>query len=231
MEEDAREECSRFGRVTLVTLGKEAVAGAFEQPRVVVAYRPRRIGDEKLQRRALGCVLRGQRERLVTELDRGKVRVEPVRALRGLCEGAARRLAQRAPVDPGRLGECERLAVVVGQHLGMVIGAIAGEGRQPLCRPAVLVRPLRTRDLAVGDVPDERVEEGVLRLAGDRRAAVSADELLPLEAVQDALLRSGQRARPEDLADHRGVLQERFVLRREPVDPRRDQALHGFWER
>ena len=49
--------------------------------------------------------------------------------------------------------------------------------------------------------------------------------------MEDLLVGPVQRTRPEDLADHRGVLQERFVLRREPVDPRRDQALHGFWER
>ena len=157
--------------------------------------------------------------------------LERERALSAFGERLPRRLAERGRVEPGGLGEGERLVVVVGEHLGVVLGAVAGEGREPFRGAPVLLRPLRARDLAVGDVADERVEEGVLRLAGDRGAAVAADELLPLERVQDALVRARQRARPEDLADHRRVLQERLLLRREPVDPRRDQALHRLGQR
>ena len=100
------------------------------------------------------------------------------------------------------------------EHLGVVLGAVACDGGEPFRRAAVLLRPLRPRDLPVGDVADERVEECVLRLPRDRGAAVAADELLPLERVEDALVRAGQRARPEDLADHRRVLEEGLLLRR-----------------
>jgi len=69
-------------------------------------------------------------------------------------------------------------------------------------RPSVLVGPLRAGDLAVGNVPDEGVEEGVLRLACDRGAAVAPDEFLPLERMRDALVSARERARPENLPDH-----------------------------
>src|SRR5207302_3577726 len=108
---------------------------------------------------------------------------ERERALCSLRERPARRRAERRRVEPGRLREGERLVVVVGEHLGVVLGAVAGEGGEPLRRPPVLLRPLRARDLAVGDVADECVEERVLRLAGDRGTAVAADELLPFERV------------------------------------------------
>ena len=60
--------------------------------------------------------------------------------------------------------------VVVGEHLGEVLGAVAGEGGEPLGCAPVLLRPLRPRDLAVGDVADQGVEEGVLRLARRSRS-------------------------------------------------------------
>ena len=89
---------------------------------------------------------------------------------------------------------------MVGEHLRVVLGAVAGEGRKPFRSSAVLLRPLRARDLSVGHVTDERVEEGVLRLPGDRGAPVAADELLPLECVDGGRVRAGERARPEDFA-------------------------------
>ena len=73
--------------------------------------------------------------------------------------------------------------------------------------------------------------EGVLRLVCDRGAAVTADELLAFERVQDLLVRAAQRAGPEDLADHRSVLEDRLLLGREPVDARRDQPLNGLGQR
>ncbi len=60
------------------------------------------------------------------------------------------------------------------------------------------------------------MQERVLLLVGDRRAAVAADELLPFERVQlffpppGRIAERGDRARPEDLADHRRVLQRCF---------------------
>ena len=57
---------------------------------------------------------------------------------------------------------------MVGEHLGVVLGAVAGERTDPLRDATVLLGPLGARDLAVGDVTDERVEERVLGLPGDR---------------------------------------------------------------
>ena len=75
------------------------------------------------------------------------------------------------------------------------------------------------------------MQEGVLRFPRDRGAAITTHELLALERVEGVVVGAGQRTRPEDLADHRGVLQERLLLRRETVDPRCDEALHRLGER
>src|SRR5204863_863762 len=40
----------------------------------------------------------------------------------------------------------------------------------------------------------------------------------------------GERARPENLADHRGILQEAFALRRQGVESRSDQRLNALRE-
>ena len=55
---------------------------------------------------------------------------------------------------------------VVGEHLGVVLRA--AERLDPLSDPAVLLDAVRARDLAVGDVADERVRERELGLALDR---------------------------------------------------------------
>ncbi len=97
----------------------------------------------------------------------------------------------------------------------------------------MLVGPSRTRDLAVGDLADEQVPEGVLALAPDRRLPVASDELPPLELVQAALEPpalvagdGGERAEPEDLAEDGGVLQQRLLAWLERVEPGGDNALY-----
>ncbi len=78
------------------------------------------------------------------------------------------------------------------------------------------------RDLAVGDVANEHVAEGVLGLARDGGAPLAADELLALERVQALLdcpalapAERRERAEPEDLADDGGVLEQLLLLGRE----------------
>ena len=44
-------------------------------------------------------------------------------------------------------------------------------------------------------------------------------------------MRAVERARPEHLAEHRGVLEQGFLGGGQPVDPRSDQSLHGLGER
>ena len=95
-----------------------------------------------------------------------------------------------------------------------------------------------TRDLVVGDVADQHVTEGVLVLASDRRSALAADELLPLEGMQP-LLRfvpfaaadGADRSEPEDLAEHRRVLEELLLFGWEPVEARGDDSLDVLGER
>ena len=129
------------------------------------------VGGEELKRRQLLICLAGQRERLVRKLDtpcglrRARERAAPASA-KARRAGSRRALAS----SPAASRQCERLAVVVGEHLRMVFGAVAGEGSEPLRRAPVLLRALGARDLAVGDVSHERMEEGVLRLARDRRS-------------------------------------------------------------
>src|SRR6059036_3797784 len=88
------------------------------------------------------------------------------------------------------------------------------------------------RDLPVRDVPDEQVAERVFAVVRHGRGTFAADELLPLQIVQARLepgrLETRERAEstePEALADHGGVVEQRFLLGLEQVEPRRDQAL------
>ena len=84
----------------------------------------------------------------------------------------------------------------------------------------VLLRPLASGNLAVGDVADEQMPEGVFAVALDSASALATDELLALERVQSVVERlpagqRGQRTGPEARADHRGVLEHRLLLRLE----------------
>ena len=115
----------------------------------------------------------------------------------------------------------------------MVVGA--AEALDPLCRLAVLLRTLGTRDLPVGDVAQEHVGEGPLALALDRGAALPGEEALALERVQKRsclAFVSTQRARPEDLADDRGIVENRLLIGREAVEAGGDDPLQrlGEWE-
>src|SRR5439155_25357298 len=120
-----------------------------------------------------------------------------------------------------RAGELERAGVMVSEHLGDVVGPL-GERLDPLGRTAVLLRPLGTGDLAVRNIPDEHVAEGVLHLAADRRPALAADELLPLERMEKRLqpltADSEQGARPKDLPQHGRVLEHRLLFRWESIE-------------
>ena len=115
---------------------------------------------------------------------------------------------------------------------------LAAQRRHPVGHGPVLLGPRRSRDLAVGDIADEQVQEGVLALALDRRTPLAADELLARQRMQ-ALLDGGpiapvhlrDRPRPEDLAEDRGILQQRLLLRLEAVEPGGDDSLDGLRQR
>ncbi len=120
----------------------------------------------------------------------------------------------------------------MGEHLGLVLGP--AERLDPLGGAPVLLRPLRTRDLPVGDVADQHVPERVLRLAGDRRCARTLDELLALERVKSSSSACQRvtpstacdRAEPEHLPDDGRVLEQPLLRFGERVEPRGDDPLH-----
>ena len=134
-----------------------------------------------------------------------------------------------------RAREVERLAVVVNEDLGVVGDAFAGSLLDPAGSSNMLVCSRGTWDLLVSDVAHERVPEGELVLAVDRRDADGADELAVDELVQltprdttIAFADCRDRAAPEDSPDDGSIVQERFLLRTKRVEPRCDQRLHGL---
>ena len=103
-------------------------------------------------------------ERALVEACRGRKRVEAECAVASLSEGSAGSLGERPGLCPRRPSELERAAVMVREHLRMVLGS--AERLDPLGCEAVFLDARRARDLCVGDVPDEDVRKRILRLAG-----------------------------------------------------------------
>ena len=102
----------------------------------------------------------------------------------------------------------------------------------------MLLAARRTGDLAVGHVADQDMAERVLLGARHRAPPRPLDEVLPLERVERLLelppiaaAQPDERCAPEHLPDHGGVLQQTLLLRRKPVEPARDDALHTLGER
>ena len=119
---------------------------------------------------------------------------------------------------------------MVRQHVGGA--AVTLETLDPSRGAQVQVGPFGARNLCIGDVPHQHVDEGVLGIAFDRRPPFSAHKAHPGQRVQArfelAAWRRVQRfdgAEPEGASEHGGVLQQRLVGRVEPVEPRRDHAL------
>ena len=120
-----------------------------------------------------------------------------------LAERSACSRDELVDILPRRAGELERIRVVVGEHLGVIVRS--AERLDPLCRPHVLLRAVRARDLPVRDVADEQVLERELRLSFDRAAPRALHELLLPQRMQ-LLLARAERTEPEDLSDDRRVL-------------------------
>ena len=97
---------------------------------------------------------------------------------------------------------------------------------------------LRPRDLLVADVSHEDVPEAVLGVALHRAAATGTDELLASELMERmlhlalvAVTHLGERAGPEHLADHSGVLEQALPVRGERVEAGGDQRLERLGHR
>ena len=120
----------------------------------------------------------------------------------------------------------------MGEQLGQVLDPLACLALDPGGRGAVPARALRPGDLAVGDIADEQMPEGVLALALHRAHPGRADELLASQLVQRkfelgliAAADLGQRAHPEHLPEHGRVLKQALPIRRERVQAGGDQRL------
>src|SRR5205807_9651242 len=116
------------------------------------------------------------------QLARPSDRAQRASPVAGVAKSGARPRNQLVGGQARRAGEVERLSVVVRKRLGVIVPA--AERLDPGRGGLVLERARRTWDLTTGDVPDEDVPEGVLRLARDRRDLGTENELLPLERVE-----------------------------------------------
>src|SRR5437016_13562086 len=94
----------------------------------------------------------------------------------------------------------------------------------------MLLCALRARYLPVRNVSNERMLERELRLAVDRATSRALYQLLLSERVQLLLCRP-ERSEPKHFADHRSVLDQRLLVRRQRIEPRRDDALDGLRQR
>ena len=132
----------------------------------------------------------------------------------------------------GGAHELERLQVVVGEHVGEVVGALARPTLEPGGGCAVASGASGAGDLGVADVSDQQVPEAVLALVLHRGGGRATHELLARELVQRlldvarvSLAHLGQGTAPEHLADHGGVLEQALALLREGVQPGGNQRL------
>src|SRR5205814_1253740 len=105
-------------------------------------------------------------ERGFVEPPRRGERPERVRAITRVARGEPGRLDQRGRLlRAGRASQLQRLEVVVGEHLRVVIWP--AERVDPGGGPLVPLGAHSARDLSVGDIADEDVAERVLVLAAD----------------------------------------------------------------
>ena len=184
------------------------------------------------------CLRGPQAERLVEEPRRLGERVQPQRPVARVAEGVPGRLDERIVARLTGRRVAQRPQVVVGEHPGPVLAALRGERLQPACRAAVLLGAQCARDLLVGDVSDDGVGEGELRLAEHDRGALPPHQLLSLQLVQQVLDRPAlagadlrQRAQPERPADHGGILDEELLLHGQRVETGGDDRLHRLRHR
>src|SRR5439155_26273550 len=95
----------------------------------------------------------------------------------GLCEVAC--------IDIGGPAQLERLQVVMGEHLRVIVGP--SEPAYPFGRSAMSLHAFRAWDLPVRDVAHEQMAKRVFELPGDRAGTLAPQELLPLERMQPLL--------------------------------------------
>ena len=111
--------------------------------------------------------------------------------------------------------------------LGEPLGIEALDGRDG---PSVEGTPPILKEAPVGHLVGQRVLESVLGVGKETRLVEKLGRLEPGEAIGQRVCGYARNTREHGYrdvgADHRGRLEEVLVLRRQPVDPRRQDRLH-----
>ena len=131
-------------------------------------------------------------------------------------------------------------AVELGPQPGRVVEVVRADAEQfvarllvdPLSKRLMLVRPERLAHAAVRYVADQHMREAESAIAGDRRALFGNDELPVEQLVEQRVdreigLQSGEGAAPEHAPGEGRGLEYAFLVRAQPIDPRRDHRLHS----
>ena len=185
----------------------------------------------------MSAVRRSKRRSRDSAIASGVLRQPPERVER-LLEAGGRLAVGRAQEDLGaglaqvahRLVPDLALPRVVRQPLHVLDEAIGVQALDGGRHRGVKIAPALPQEARVGHVVGQRVLEGVLQIREELRLVEELRLLQMREPPPQGLLRLLRDRRQERvghvLADHRGGLQEPLLLRRQPVDPRRQDRLH-----
>ena len=207
-----------FGGCRNVSGREEALDGLFELilPRVLGVHEGAPKREQKVR---VGLADRPDCERRPVEARGFARRGERPCSIAGLVERLCGRRTQVVHRQPRRGAVLDRTPQVVGEHLGAVLGPIAGQRRDPVGRATVLSRTVGTWNLAVGGVADECVDERVLPRTLHGRLPLAPHEFLAFEGEQPRLERPRllvahcrQTIGPEDLAEHGCRVEEPLLV-------------------
>ena len=123
---------------------------------------------------------------------------------------------------------------MVRERLGVFVGT--AEGFDPFRGAAMLLGPIRSGNLPIGDVANEDVQERVLGVVRHRRRPRTLHEALSIQSMESRLRYTAiaavhNSAEPEDFAQNGCVLKQGFLVLSEPIEARRDDSLHGLRHR
>ena len=151
-------EC-RFGGALSVASRSETVPSTLDLIRACFGAKP---ADPAVPEEQLGIVGREREGFRVVAVRRGKG-VQRRRTIAGSAERLQCMRREFVDILTGRPRQLERRGVVVGEHLGVVLGT--PERLDPRRRLDMPPRAIGARDLAVCHVAHQQVPECVLRLA------------------------------------------------------------------
>ncbi len=178
----------------------------------------------------------GEFECLLVELDRLQQTGPLLRRDAGSQQSFKRLLPDRFPAHEV-VGPCQihvfsgrRGPVVVGDQLGELVHAFTCQLFDPRAVLRVCTGPPALRQAGVRDVPDQRVLERELHLAGDARgragehqsSSLQAEERIRDGAVPDC---PSHRLLPEHPPHDGGLLEDPLLLPRKGIDPGREERM------